>query len=502
MLHFTKSGKYDLTSTVVPLVVVLLMILFVSISPDLAGDSIDLVRGFLSEELGSYYLLLGFSFVIISLYIAFSKYGKIKLGEGDPKFSTLSWAFMIFTSTMAADILFYSLHEWIYYWNVNPLDCSSLNTQEKVVWSETYSLFHWGITPWIFYILPATAYAYMMHVKKINRQKISEACRPVLGKSVDSWQGKVIDIVSVVALLLATSTTFSVATPLLSSALTKVLGIDNSPLITVGILATIVVIYTVAVVTGFKGISRVSSACVAMFMTLIVLFLANHNFRFIVENAINSLGNLTQNFVRLSTWTDPTRSSRAPQDWTIFYWAYWIAWSIANPFFIAKISEGRTVKQLVLGGTLSGVSCTFLSFTVFGGFGIAEQVATSAGFDQMMTTGTASEVILQIFDRLPLPRISLLILVLAMIGFYASTFDALTHVIASYSYKELSVSEEPGKVSKIYWSVLFAALPCALLFSERTSHQLQGLSIVAAFPISILMIVVVVSFFKNVRKEV
>lgn len=501
-MQSSKRNRYDLITTFVPLVILLILVVFVAVFPTESGRVIETIRGVLGDTFGSYYLIFGLGFVLVALFVAFSKYGKIKLGEGKPQFSNLSWGFMIFTSTMAADVLFYSLHEWTYYWDSALLDFNTLTSSEKVTWSETYSLFHWGITPWIFYILPAVAYAYMMHVKKRDRQKISEACRPVLGNRVDKWQGKVIDIVSVLALLLATSTTFSVATPLLSSALSNVLGVSNSTAMTIIVLLSIVIIYTLAVLSGFKGISVVSTSCVVFFLVLVGIFLINPNARFIVDGAVNSIGNMFQNFFRLSTWTDPSRQSGVPQDYTVYYWAYWIAWSIANPFFIAKISKGRTVKQLILGGTLSGVACTFLSFTVFGGFGIAEQSTGRLAIAEMITNGEpASEVILQIFNQLPFPKISMIILVLAMVGFYASTFDALTHVIASYSYKSIGVDEEPSKVSKIYWAILFAALPCALLFSESTTYQLQGLSIIAAFPISILMIVVIIGFFKSVKRS-
>lgn len=497
-----KRSQYDLVTSIVPLVILVVIVFLVVLFPSESGLVIEFIRGILGDTFGSYYLIFGLGFVLTSIYIAFSKYGKIRLGEGKPQFSNLTWGFMIFTSTMAADVLFYSLHEWTYYWNSTPLDFNTMTQAEKITWSETYSLFHWGVTPWIFYILPAVAYAYMMHVKKRDRQKISEACRPILGNKVDRWQGKVIDIVSVLALLLATSTTFSVATPLLSSTLSNILNIDSSTILTIIVLLSIVVIYTSAVLSGFKGISIVSTSCVVFFLVLVGIFLINHNARFIVDGAVNSIGNMFQNFFRLSTWTDPSRQSGVPQDYTVYYWAYWIAWSIANPFFIAKISRGRTVKQLVLGGTLSGVACTFLSFTVFGGFGIAEQASGRIAIAEMVANGkTASEVILQIFNQLPFPKISMIILILAMVGFYASTFDALTHVVASYSYKNIGVDEEPSKVSKIYWAILFAALPCALLFSESTTYQLQGLSIIAAFPISVLMVIVVVGFFKSVRRS-
>ena len=504
MSHLRKSNKYDITVSTVPLLVIIGIIICILVSPERSSQLISSARDFLGNQMSTYYLLLGIVFICISMYLAFSKHGNIVLGDrSKPRFSTMQWSMMIFTSTMAADILFYSLHEWMYYWTSTPLDFNEMSLENKILWSESYSLFHWGLTPWIFYILPAVAYAYMMHVKKRDKQKVSEACRPLFGDKIDGPLGKIIDIVSVLALLIATSTTFSLATPLLSSAICAIFHIQSSKLLTIVVLLIIAAIYTAAVLSGFKGISKVSTICVVLFCTLAGIFLVCGDTRFIVENALNSLGNTTQNFIRMSTWTDVTRTgSGFPQDWTVFYWAYWIAWSVANPFFIAKISEGRTIRNTIIGGTASGLAGSLFSFMVFGGFGIAEQASGRIQVAEKLAAGAdASDVIIEIFNQLSVPSLALFVLVLAMIGFYTSTFDALTHVVASYSYKKIGTDEEPSKLSKVYWSVLFILLPVTLLFSESTMTQLQSLSIIAAFPFSILVILVVVSFFKELRSH-
>lgn len=494
---------YDLSVMIVPLVILLIIVGLIVIFPSQSNYYIESIRNILGNDLGSYYLVLGFVVVIVSVYLALSKYGNIKLGNSDePRFSTFSWATMIFTSTMAADILFYALHEWMYYWTSTPLDFNELTDAEKITWSESYSLFHWGVTPWIFYILPAVAYGYMMHIKGRNKQRVSEACRPVLKGHADKFIGKSIDIISILVLLIATSTTFSVATPLLSSAVCKVTGLNNSKGLTIIILCIIALIYTSAVLFGFKGISVVSTICIILCCSLAGIFLILGDTRFIIENGINSIGNMTQNFVKMSLWTDPARYTNFPQDWTVFYWAYWISWSVANPFFIAKISEGRTIKNVVLGGTLSGLLGTYFSFIIFGGFGIAEQSSGRIEVASRLADGeSASDLIIDIFGQLPCTELALVVLVITMIGFYTTTFDSLTHVISSYSYKELSIHDEPSKFVKVYWSVLFILLPCALLFSESATYQLQGLAIIAAFPFSFITILVVVSFFKELRSN-
>lgn len=197
-----------------------------------------------------------------------------------------------------------------------------------------------------------------------------------------------------------------------------------------------------------------------------------------------------------------TGGSGFPQDWTIFYWAYWIAWFVATPFFIARISEGRTIKQTILGGLTCGLLGTYTSFVTFGGFGLYQQTHGIVDVAGQLAAGISpSHVILQIFDQLPVTNIALFVLIIAMILFYASTFDAITLVVAGYSEKDIQKAAEPRKSLRIFWSAVFLLLPIALLFSESTLSMLQTLSIVAAFPLGIIMIIIVYSFFKDLKKD-
>ncbi|MDE6293926.1 MAG: BCCT family transporter, partial [Clostridiales bacterium] len=212
-------------------------------------------------------------------------------------------------------------------------------------------------------------------------------------------------------------------------------------------------------------------------------------------------------YIRMATWTDPLRVSNGvgatsgfPQDWTIFYWAYWIAWCVATPFFIAKISKGRSIKQIVLGGGLAGLLGTFASFIVFGGAGLNLQ--TSGVFDAagMIAEGAApAAVIVEIICQLPWSKFIMAMLFITMIGLYASTFDALTDVVSCFSYKTIDVDETPSKWIKIYWAAVFLVLPIALVFLDTTNQLLQSVAIIGAFPLSFIMIFVVISFFKDVR---
>ena len=498
----------DWSITIFPLAAILALSLFLIFCPDKAASGIGVLRELLVNDLGSVYMIFGVAVVGLSLYVALSRHGETRLGDLEkPRYSNFSWGAMIFTSTMAADILYWALIEWAYYFNETPFAMENMTLAQKQDWSSTYPLFHWGITPWAFYILPAAAYGYMMYVKRRPRQRMSEACRSLLGSRVDGPLGKAIDLFAVVGLLAATATTFSLATPLLSGALAKVTGLTDSKGLSIGILCCIAVVFTLAVLFGLKGISKLANVCVTLFITLLCIFLFCGPTKYIIETGVTAIGNTFQNFLSMSTWMDPLRlsgegGSGFPQNWTVFYWAYWISWSVATPFFIGKISEGRTIRQTILGAFLAGVSATFMAFIVFGNFGLHQQVTGQADIAGMLAAGASpSEAILTVFEALPMTRIALLVLVLAMVCFYASTFDALTLVIASYSLKDPKEGQEPGRKLRVFWSIVFILLPIALLFNESTLSMLQTLSICAAFPLMIILCLIIAGFLKDLKRD-
>lgn len=208
----------------------------------------------------------------------------------------------------------------------------------------------------------------------------------------------------------------------------------------------------------------------------------------------------------MSTWMDPLRISGSgnsgfPQNWTVFYWAYWIAWFVATPFFIGTISEGRTVKNTVLGGLFCGIAGTYCSFMILGNYGLHLQVHKIFDAAAALETSQPAEVILQILGHLPYPKLVLGILILTMIAFYSSTFDAITLVIASYSQTELAKDSEPQKGLRVFWAATFIVLPASLIAVGTNLNQLQSLSIIAAFPLGIIIILIVVSLFKDLKRN-
>ena len=494
-----QKRRLDPFTTVVPFGAILALCVVFILAPERSTGALAAIRGFLGDSFGVYYLIIGLGVLIVSLWISFSPIGKITLGKpGEkPKYGFWTWGAMVFTCGLAADILFYSLCEWIYYAQ-EPHVAEMGSIQD---WASTYPLFHWGPTVWSFYATLAACFGFMLHVRGVKKQKYSEACRAILGPHTDRAAGRFIDVLAVIALIAGTATTFSVATPLLSAALTSLVGVQSSKYLTIAILVITCLVYTAAVLKGIRGVSWLANACMYLFGALLAyVLLFGGQARYIIETGFTALGNMFQNYIGLSTWTDALRTSSFPQNWTIFYWAYWMVWAVASPFFMGSISRGRTVKQVILGTYIFGVSSTLVSFIVLGNYGLGLQMMGKMdvlGF--YGACGDLYETVIAILGTLPCHQIVLGLLALSMIAFYATSFDSITLVASQYSYRELTGGEEAGRGMKLFWAILLILLPIALIFSEGSMNNLQTVSIIAAFPIAMVIVLIIASFIKDAK---
>ena len=496
------KGRIDWMITLVPFILISGLAAVLFLFPKKSNSIISDIRFFFGDTLGLFYLVIGVGVLIVSIFLSFSKYGNIVLGGQDekPKYSFFVWGSMMFTCGLAADILFYSFAEWTMYATNDHIKDLGPVTE----WAGVFPLFHWSFIPWAFYLVLAVVFGYMLHVKKKKRQRYSEACRPIIGKHADGLLGRIIDLFALFALLAGTATTFSVATPLMANIIVKLTGISLSrTVVTIIILLVTCAVYTYAVLHGFKGISMMAKICIYLFFGLLIIVLIfGGQGRFILENGFESLGKMVQNFVGLSTYVDPGRKNNFPQDWTIYYWAYWMVWCIAAPFFIGNISRGRTIKQTVLGGYLFGVGSTIVSFIVLGNHSLGLQAMGKKDFIKIYEkSGDLYELIINIIDTMPCATFIMILVLLTMVAFYATSFDSIAYTASCYSYKKLGEDEEPHKIIELVWCLLLIALPIGLVFSESSMNNIQSVSIITAFPIGIIMIIMIAGFFKDAKKQ-
>ena len=492
------NKKIDWMVTLIPLGIISGLSILFFLFPRQSNIILSQVRFFFGDTMGTFYILLGLGIFLTSIYICMSKYGNIVLGELNekPKYSFFTWGSMMFTCGLAADILFYSFSEWVIY-ATNPR-IGELGSIQK--WASVFSLFHWSFIPWGFYLVLAVAFGFMLNVRKKNKQRFSEACRPILGKHTDGILGRIIDLLAVFALLGGTATTFSVATPLMAIIIQNLFQVAiNRVTITIIIILVTCIVYTYSLLHGFKGISILANICIYLFFGLIIfILLVGGKCQYIIETGIESFGRMIQNFISLSTYTDPNRTTSFAQDWTIYYWAYWMVWCVAAPFFIGSISKGRTVRQIILGGYIFGVGSTIISFIVLGNYSLGLQTSGVIDFiTEYNRTGDLYSIIIYIIKTIPWSPVVLIWVLITMIVFYATSFDSIAYTASCYSYNELKANESPHKVIQLLWCILLILLPIALVFSDSSMSNIQTISIITAFPIGIIMLLIIWSFFKD-----
>ena len=207
-----------------------------------------------------------------------------------------------------------------------------------------------------------------------------------------------------------------------------------------------------------------------------------------------------QYFPTLATDTDPLRETHFPQNWTIYYWAYWMVWCVAAPFFIGSISRGRTVRQTILGGYGFGVGSTLVSFIILGNYSMGKQISGAIDFiSQYNESGDLYHLIVSMIKTMPCAPLIMVVVLVTMVAFYATSFDSIALTASCYSYRKLEDGEEPAKGIQLMWCILLILLPIALLFAESSMNSLQSVSIVAAFPIGIVIVMIAVSFLKDAK---
>lgn len=490
------NSKYNLFILIVPLLILSIISGVLMKFPEITSSFIDNQLKSFIDNFSWYYLIIGFGAVCILLWLSLSKYGKIRLGNlSKPKYSNFTWASMIYTSTMAADLIYYSLHDWMNYYSQS----SSIGTGSEIDLALRYPLFHFGFTPWAFYILPAVAYAYWMYVKNKSVTKMSDVL--FLKNSKIS---KIIDIFTIVSVLIAVSVTLTISVSLTPVCINELFGFENLQLTSISVILGIGVLYTLAILNK-NGIEHLATSNVRLYYVLFAIFLITPSIGFILDSIPASLGGLFQNFISMSLNSDPSRTQNGfVQNYTVFYWAYWIAWAVSVPIFIGKISEGRTIRNMILGGMGSGILGGFTSFWIFGNYGLSQQVSGNVDLIQMYLSGMPiGSVIIEIFKTFPsiIPQVLMALIAIIMMMQNATTLDSMILITSESSYVNRIDQENPSKKIKIYWSLLFMILPIVFIVNHNTLSSLQTILIFLGLPMSLILLRIVILFIRDLRRN-
>lgn len=490
----------QLSIMIVPFAVILCLCILFFTFPDGANGFFATINPFFRDKMSLLYLFVSFALFLIAIFLSFSKYGDIVLGKKDekPAFSFWGWGAMMFCCGMAADILYYGFTEWLNYSQEayiiakgNPFDFSNV-----------YSFFFWA-NFWE-YLVVGTCFAFMMHVRNRSKQKYSEAIRPLIGNKADGLLGKIIDIFATMAIIAAVTCSLTFTVPVITTCLNSLFGIPASHFTTIVLLTLTCIIYSISLANGLKGIKFLSSICIYVFLIFILyVFIFGGQSIFILESTFKQIGLLFDNLFVIFTDIDPTRQSTFVQDYCVFYNAFWLTWAITVPFFIGVISKGRTIRQTIMGGLAFAMPGSVLCFSVLSNYSESLQIFNKIDLISIYNnTGNAYNVINEIVNSLPFPQIAMLILIISMICFNCTSFDSISLTCSYYSYKNLSNDKTPHRFVKQFWAILLIIFPIVLIFSESTAANLQNVAVLFGFPGAILVILVVISFFKDAKEYI
>ncbi|MFK2825742.1 BCCT family transporter [Bacillus sp. B190/17] len=437
---------------------------------------------------------------VLLLWLIFGRYGRIKLGEGNPEFSNFSWGAMLFCAGMGTSIMFWSIMEPIYYYTGPPFGIKP-NSNEAAEWAVTYGLFHWGISAWSLYALPTVTIAYSFFVKKQSSLKISTACRGVLGKYADGWVGKLIDILVIWSLVGGLGTSLGLGVPMISAVIGEVFGMEQSLKLSIIIILIWTVIYCSSAYLGlYKGIRKLSDFNVYLALALAVFVLIAGPTLFILSNFSNSLGLMLQNIVYMSFYTDPINKGGFPQSWTVFYWAWFAATAPFMGLFVARISKGRTIRELISAILLWGTLGSWLYFAVFGGYSLHLQINDILPITQILEAQGGPAAVVAVLKTLPLSGIVLPFFVILGFIFLATSLDSATYILSAIATKELKDGQEPARWHRLLWGATLAIMAVALLIIGGLK-VIQTSAVIVSVPVIIIYLLLTFSLLRWLKND-
>ncbi|EGQ1748295.1 BCCT family transporter [Staphylococcus pseudintermedius] len=484
-------------------IVLLMAVIPMMVFPEQSRAVVVAMNGFVTSKMGAIYLVLGLAIFCFVLYIAFGKYGSVTLGRANdkPEFSDFAWASMLFCAGIGSDILYWGVIEWAYYFQAPPHSAKPFS-EEALNYATMYGMFHWGPIAWAIYVLPALPIAYLVFVKKQPVFKISQACRPILKGQTDKALGKIVDILFIFGLIGGTATSLALGVPMISAGLEKLCGFDGSSMVVKSIvLICITIVFAYSSYQGLKkGIQVLSDLNVWLsFILLGFIFVVGPTI-FIMETTVTGFGNMLKNFFQMATWLEPfggiggREETKFPQQWTIFYWSWWIVYAPFIGLFIARISKGRTLKEVILGTIVYGTFGCVLFFGIFGNFAVYLQISGQFDVIQFLNSHGTEATIIEVISQLPFSKIIIGLFILSAFLFLVTTFDSASYIVAAAT--QTRVKGEPIKLNRLFWAFALCLLPFSLMLvgGEKALEILQTASIVAGVPLIVIFIIIMISF--------
>ena len=496
----SKKGKKFSPVFIYSAIIVAIIVLIGAIVPEQFDSITSSISGWITDKLGWYYLILTTIIVFFCVFLIFSPIGKLKLGKPDdkPEFNTISWFAMLFSAGMGIGLVFYGAAEPMSHFAAPPT--ASPKTTEAFTESLRSTFFHWGFHAWAVYGVVALALAYAQF-RKDEPGLVSRTLRPLLGDKVEGPIGTIIDVLSVFATVVGVAVSLGMGALQINGGLNYLFGVPNNVWVQSLIIVVVTILFIISAWSGLsKGIQYLSNANIGLGTILMIVALIVGPTVLILNMFTSSIGSLFNTFLFNSFDTAALNSQKREwmSSWTLYYWGWWLSWSPFVGVFIARVSKGRSIREFISGVLLVPALVSFLWFSVFGVLGIEMGKKHSELFKM-----SAETQLFGVFNHLPLGMILSLVALILIGSFFITSADSATFVLGMQTtYGSL----EPSNVVKVTWGIAQSLIAFILLLAgggdgAEALGALQSAAIISALPFSFVVILMMISFYKDANQE-
>ncbi|MFK8328680.1 BCCT family transporter [Pseudomonas sp. BJa5] len=446
-------------------------------------------------------LVIFLAFVVGSLFIIFSKYGNIRLGSGKPEFKTLPWIFMFICAGLSSATLYWGLVEWAFYYNAPGLNIAA-RSPEALDMSIAYAFFHWGFGTWACYAVGGMAMAYYYHVRKHDKLSLAGIIEAVTGLKASGPVGRLIDILFLIGTFGGLTVTMVVTTQTFSNALSNLTGLPNTFMMQAGIVLLITSIFSLSSYIGLEGgMQRLASMVCwgALFCALAVLVVGPTGF--IVKNTVNGVGLMFSNFLHMSLFTDPAGDGEFTRNWTVFYWFWAISYTPAVSIFVARVSRGRTLKEVAAALLLGGSVSCWAIFGCLSGYGIEQLLKGTLDVPAVVASQGGEVAITQLLNGFPMSALATAFYLFVMVIFLASHVDASAYTVAAATTRNLPEGRDPSPFLRLFWCVMLALVPLTMIANHLSLKTVKTSVILTSIPFFFLLVVMAVGFVRWLYRD-
>ena len=486
---------------IVASLIILAFSVWAMVTPVSAQSTMKTTVDWIAENLGWFYVVTVTVVIGFVLWVALSKEGGVRLGpdHSRPQYNLFTWVAMLFAAGVGIDMLFYSVTGPItqYLHPVNAAPESAAATQDAVVWT----MFHYGIAGWSMYSLLGMAMGYFAYRWGMPLS-IRAVLYPLLGKRVRGATGDVIDIFALVGTVFGVATSMGIGVVLLNVGFSMLFGLPEGLALQIALVIVAVVMTVAACTSGVdKGIRLVSElnlwSCAAMMLYILLTGKTAFLLNAMVENIGRFVFSLPER--TLSTFAYVSDGSEWMGSWTLFFWAFWLAWGPFVGLFLARISRGRTLREFVIAAITAPVLCDFIIVSIFGNSALSEVFSGNDGFAQL-AIDSPEEGWYSLLEMFPGATFLIGLATLSGLLFYLTSANSGAMVMSNFSSTIPNPEEDGAKWLRIFWALVTAVLTIAMLVAGGVT-TMEYATLIFALPVTIIAYLVMASFSKVLRME-